>query len=179
MRPQLSAGWLGWGPRAWSWTHRFLNKFSVTSLRGPHIPVGTRTVRRARRPLTPPPTWRIIHTVPLVATLLLGGLLIVLARGLRRRVTHLEDTLMARLQEFDPILAQINATTNNIAADITRLAEQIHAGLAPAEVDALKASLTEVASQLEAVAAVTPEPGTPPVEPPGTPPVEPPVDPNA
>lgn len=67
-------------------------------------------------------------------------------------------------QKLDEILAQvsgINDATNNIAADLERLAEQITGGLTSAEADSVVAGLTAAADKLKAIADINPEPPTP------------------
>lgn len=61
--------------------------------------------------------------------------------------------------EFDAAFAEINATTNNIAADIERLAGQIGAGgMTEAEEAQALAELQGIATTLKGIADTTPEP---------------------
>ena len=55
-------------------------------------------------------------------------------------------------------LAEIDSTTNNIAADIERLQAQIAVGMTPEQVAEVQAALTATAVKLQGVAAVVPEP---------------------
>jgi hypothetical protein len=55
-------------------------------------------------------------------------------------------------------LAEIDAATNNIAADIERLKAQITVGMTPEQVAEVQAVLDAAAVKLQAVAAVVPEP---------------------
>lgn len=79
--------------------------------------------------------------------------------------------IMATQAEFKQILADINTATDTIAAEITKLREQITAGMTPAEEDEIKASLGGVVARLKSIGTPeTPAGETPPTEP--TPPVE-------
>lgn len=73
---------------------------------------------------------------------------------------------MGAKEEIAEAFAKINVATNNIAADIQKLSEQISGGLSAEEAAGVAAQLSTVATQLEAIAAVTPdgEPTPPPVE---------------
>ena len=67
-------------------------------------------------------------------------------------------------QKLDEILAQvsgINDATNNIAADLERLAGQISGGLTATEADSVIADLKTAADKLKAIADINPEPPTP------------------
>jgi methyl-accepting chemotaxis protein len=67
-------------------------------------------------------------------------------------------------EKLDEILAQvsgINDATNNIAADLERLAGQITGGLTAEEADSVVAGLTAAADKLKAIADINPEPPTP------------------
>ena len=67
--------------------------------------------------------------------------------------------------EFDAALAEINDATNNIAADIERLAGQIGTGgLTADEEAAILAEFQGVATRLRGIADTTPEDAPPPVE---------------
>lgn len=68
-------------------------------------------------------------------------------------------------QKLDEILAQvsgINDATNNIAADLERLAGQISGGLSAAEADSVIADLKTAADKLKAIADINPEDVPPP-----------------
>lgn len=71
---------------------------------------------------------------------------------------------MAAAEQLRGMLAEINEATNNIAADIDRLLDQLEGGVSAADATALIAEFRPVVDQLKAVAAEIPE--TPPVEPP-------------
>lgn len=58
-------------------------------------------------------------------------------------------------------LAEIDAATNNIAADIEVLKAQIGTGMTPEQVAEVQAALDAAAIKLQAVAAVVPEPEAP------------------
>lgn len=65
---------------------------------------------------------------------------------------------MATLAEFQAAFAEINDTTNNIAADIERLAGQIGAGMTEAEEATALTELQNIAARLRTIADTTPEP---------------------
>jgi hypothetical protein len=58
-------------------------------------------------------------------------------------------------------LAEIDAATNNIAADIELLKAQIGVGMTPEQVAEVQAVLDAAAAKLQGVAAVVPEPEPP------------------
>lgn len=65
---------------------------------------------------------------------------------------------MATLAEFQAAFAEINETTNNIAADIERLAGQIGTGgMSEADESAALSELQTIASRLRTIADTTPE----------------------
>lgn len=68
-----------------------------------------------------------------------------------------QQTIMATLAEFQAAFAEINETTNNIAADIERLAGQIGAGMSEADEAAALSELQGIATRLKSIADVTPE----------------------
>lgn len=72
-----------------------------------------------------------------------------------------------KLDAIKAELSAINESTNNIAADLDRLADQITGGLTSAEADSVVSELKSTSEQLKAIAAKNPETGepTPPVEP--------------
>jgi len=73
------------------------------------------------------------------------------------------QTIMATFQDFQDQLDRIGSATDNIAADLLRLATQIeNGGLSAADETAIVESLRAAAEKLEGVAAINPEP---PVEP--------------
>jgi predicted nucleic acid-binding Zn-ribbon protein len=65
-----------------------------------------------------------------------------------------------KLDAINAQLAGINDATNNIAADLERLADQIKGGLTAAEADTVVASLQVAADKLKAIADINPEPPT-------------------
>lgn len=69
-----------------------------------------------------------------------------------------------KLDQIKEQLSGINDATNNIAADLERLAGQISGGLTAEEADSVVADLTATASKLKAIADINTEP-TPPAEP--------------
>jgi methyl-accepting chemotaxis protein len=69
-----------------------------------------------------------------------------------------------KLDQIKEQLSGINDATNNIAADLERLAGQISGGLTAEEADSVVADLTATASKLKAIADINAEP-TPPAEP--------------
>jgi len=76
------------------------------------------------------------------------------------------QTIMATFQDFQDQLTRIGAATDNIAADLVRLADQIaKGGLTTEEETEISEALKLAAEKLEAVATVNPEPTPePPVE---------------
>ncbi len=79
---------------------------------------------------------------------------------------HKLSIIMATFQDFQDQLTRIGAATENIAADLVRLADQIaKGGLTTEEETEISDALKLAAEKLEAVAAVNPEPTPePPVE---------------
>ena len=69
------------------------------------------------------------------------------------RLDQLEHQMTTNKEDFDAGFARINEATNNIAADIQALKDQIGTGMSQAEVDEVKAKLDAAATALEAVAA--------------------------
>jgi hypothetical protein len=69
-----------------------------------------------------------------------------------------------KLDQIKEQLSGINDATNNIAADLERLAGQIAGGLSEAEADSVVAELKTTADKLKAIADINAEP-TPPAEP--------------
>jgi len=76
------------------------------------------------------------------------------------------EIIMATFQDFQDQLTRIAAATENIAADLVRLADQIaKGGLTTEEETEISEALKLAAEKLEAVAAINPEPTPePPVE---------------
>ncbi len=72
-------------------------------------------------------------------------------------VLTLEVRIMGMVDDLKATLARINEATNNIAADIRRLAERQQGPLTEAEAQEIKAEFEALAVRLEAVAAETPE----------------------
>jgi len=66
-----------------------------------------------------------------------------------------------KLDAINSVLAEINESTNNIAADLDRLAGQISADWRAAEADSVVAELKTTSDQLKAIAAKNPETGEP------------------
>lgn len=65
---------------------------------------------------------------------------------------------MATLAEFQAAFAEINETTNNIAADIERLAGQIGTGgMSEADEATALSELQTIAARLRTIADTTPE----------------------
>jgi methyl-accepting chemotaxis protein len=79
------------------------------------------------------------------------------------------ETMGEKLDAIKAELSAINESTNNIAADLDRLAGQISGGLTAEEADSVVADLKSTSEQLKAIAAKNPETGEP----------TPPTDPNA
>lgn len=68
-----------------------------------------------------------------------------------------------KLDAINAQLAGINDATNNIAADLERLAGQITGGLTADEANTVVASLQVAADKLKAIADINPEPPAPTV----------------
>lgn len=66
--------------------------------------------------------------------------------------------MQGTLDEIKQSLLDINDATNNISADLERLAGVIAGGLTAAEANGVAAQLREAADKLKLVAAVNPEP---------------------
>jgi uncharacterized coiled-coil DUF342 family protein len=62
-------------------------------------------------------------------------------------------SIMAKVDELQAELVEINATTNELAADVDDLLAQLAGGLSPADADAVKAKLVEIKTALQATAA--------------------------
>lgn len=88
--------------------------------------------------------------------------------GLLTKIFETINYLKSKIEimgiKLDEILAQvagIDAATNNIAADLDRLAAQVAGGLTAAEADSVVAGLQVAADKLKAIADINPEPPTP------------------
>lgn len=65
---------------------------------------------------------------------------------------------MSKLDDINALVAGINDSTNNIAADLERIAGGLSGGLTAAEADSVIAELQAAADKLKAVADINPEP---------------------
>lgn len=78
-------------------------------------------------------------------------------------IHQLKNLIMATKTDFQQALADVTAALDNIAADITRLTDQLqNGGLTPAEETDIFDQLRAVADRAKTIADVTPEPETPP-----------------
>ncbi len=74
---------------------------------------------------------------------------------------------MAKIDDINTLLTEINDSTNNIAADLDRIAQQAEGGLSAQEAESVVTQLRSASDALKAVAARNPEtseptePGTP------------------
>jgi len=77
------------------------------------------------------------------------------------------STMAKKIDDINALLSEINDSTNNISADLDRIASQIDGGLTAEEADGVVAQLRSASDALKAVAARNPEPGEPttPTEP--------------
>lgn len=76
---------------------------------------------------------------------------------------NLKNFIMANFEQWTATFAEMKAGLANISADITRLADSIQGGsLTQEQEDAAFAELRGLADQINTIAAVTPEPETPP-----------------
>ncbi len=66
--------------------------------------------------------------------------------------------IMSKLDDINALVAGINDSTNNIAADLERIAGGLSGGLTAAEADSVIAELQAAADKLKAVADINPEP---------------------
>jgi len=73
---------------------------------------------------------------------------------------------MARVDDLNEELVQINATTDEIAADIADLQAQAANGVTEADAAAFASKLGELKTKLQAVAATHTPGGTTPTDPP-------------
>ena len=60
--------------------------------------------------------------------------------------------------DIKTLISGINDSTNNIAADLERIAGTVTDGISKEEADEIKASLQTAADKLKAVADINPEP---------------------
>ena len=74
-------------------------------------------------------------------------------RKILEAIRNLKETLMAESAEMTAFRARVDAALANISADITRILAGA-TGLSPED----KAALEDVATRLESVAAIVPEP---------------------
>lgn len=80
-----------------------------------------------------------------------------------KELHNLKNILMATKSDFQTALAEMSAGLDNIAADITRLTDTLQTGnLTEAEENEVFTQLRAVADKINTIAAVTPEPETPP-----------------
>lgn len=68
-----------------------------------------------------------------------------------------QEKMSQELEDIKAALADVNDATNNIAADLERLASEISGGITKVEAAAVAASLRQAADKLKEVAAVNPE----------------------
>jgi predicted transcriptional regulator len=76
-------------------------------------------------------------------------------------------TIMSKLQDINDLIARLNAATNEVASDLSKLREDIKGllgGVSSAEADAVIASLDEASDRLEVVGADPTDPIPPVVE---------------
>jgi len=76
-------------------------------------------------------------------------------------IIHKLNQLMAKADDIKALIGGINESTNNIAADLERIATNIAGGLTAEEADGVIADLQTAAAKLKAVADINPEPPTP------------------
>lgn len=82
-------------------------------------------------------------------------------REILHEIHQLKNLIMATKEQFQQALADVTAALDNIAADITRLTDQLqNGGLTPAEETDILDQLRAVADRAKTIADVTPE--TPP-----------------
>lgn len=83
---------------------------------------------------------------------------------LLKKITNQNTNMAKKIDEINAQLDEINDATNNIAADLDRLAGQTEGGLTPEEAESVTSRLRDSATALRAVANRNPEP-TEPTEP--------------
>lgn len=77
-------------------------------------------------------------------------------------IHHLKQLIMASITDFQQALADVSAALDNIAADITRLTDQLQTGGLTAEQEqSIFDQLRAVADRAKSVADITPEPLAP------------------
>jgi hypothetical protein len=96
--------------------------------------------------------------------------------GLSTLTTHvhtIQETLMGMRQDYETLVTRIDTATNNVAAVLTQLRDQIGSNMTLEEEQAVKASLDAQITRLEALGSnpENPVPEEPPTEP--TTPTEP------
>lgn len=69
-----------------------------------------------------------------------------------------QKSIMAKIDDINALVQGINDSTNNIAADLERIAGGLTGGLTAAEADSVIAELQAAADKLKAVADINPEP---------------------
>jgi methyl-accepting chemotaxis protein len=84
---------------------------------------------------------------------------------LLKQILNLNTDMAKKIDEINEQLDEINSATNNIAADLDRLANQTDGGLSPQEAESVTTRLRESATALRAVANRNPEEETPPPTP--------------
>jgi methyl-accepting chemotaxis protein len=67
-----------------------------------------------------------------------------------------------KIDDINALLGEINDSTNNIAADLDRIADQAEGGLTAGEAEDVVNQLRSASEALKAVAARNPEPGETP-----------------
>lgn len=84
-------------------------------------------------------------------------------REILHEIHQLKNLIMATKQDFQQALADVTSALDNIAADITRLTDQLqNGGLTEAEEGEIFTQLRAVADRAKQIADTTPEPETPP-----------------
>lgn len=73
-------------------------------------------------------------------------------------ITKNTISIMSKLDDINALVSGINDSTNNIAADLERIAGTLVGGLTSAEADSVVAELQTAADKLKAVADINPEP---------------------
>jgi methyl-accepting chemotaxis protein len=78
-----------------------------------------------------------------------------------KKINQKLTTMAKKIEDINALLTEINDSTNNIAADLDRIADQAEGGLTADEADSVVTQLRAASDALKAVAARNPEPGTP------------------
>jgi methyl-accepting chemotaxis protein len=76
-------------------------------------------------------------------------------------ITQKLSTMAKKIDDINALLSEINDSTNNIAADLDRIAQQAEGGLSAEEADGVVSQLRSASEALKAVAAKNPETGEP------------------